>query len=414
MKKIVIVLLLVFLLYSCGEMELLPLGKKYDVGTSVFELADESRSESYTEDPSDKRKIQVRVWYPAKPDQEGEPAFYNSKGVARQFQKFFGIPSFLMEGGKGRALIDIEPEKEGFPVLIFNHGWTSWEGQNAASMERFASNGYIVLAINHPYETLHTDFLDGSEASYNDPVYLEQMKVMNKNADKTGSTMSALYQPVLQAENESQFREAMVNLAKSETYSLITDSIGRQTDDTEFLINSLERLNSDVSFLLYGILQTDNIGILGHSFGGIVCGELSIRGMTQVKAGISYDSPQIFTEIDKDLSLKNPYMFISSTEVNYGKHELDLSGINDIYTELTEKSVYNASISGTAHFNFSDMSYIGFLKKTPMLGSIDNLRALEIIDRVTLEYFDYYLKGGQKPFAGWEAEIPEWIVSAKN
>ena len=37
----------------------------YGIGTQVFFWTDEKRSEQYTTDPTDLRKLQVQIWYPA-------------------------------------------------------------------------------------------------------------------------------------------------------------------------------------------------------------------------------------------------------------------------------------------------------------------------------------------------------------
>src|SRR6185369_15956922 len=48
----------------------------YAVGTYDTLWIDQRRSEPYTKDPSDKRRLPMRIWYPAEPVAGGAPANY--------------------------------------------------------------------------------------------------------------------------------------------------------------------------------------------------------------------------------------------------------------------------------------------------------------------------------------------------
>ena len=51
--------------------------------------------------------------------------------------------------------------KRKFPLLVFSHGWGNPTFLYTAELEDIASHGYIVAAVDHPYDTAFTQFPDG-------------------------------------------------------------------------------------------------------------------------------------------------------------------------------------------------------------------------------------------------------------
>src|SRR5262245_2267750 len=55
-----------------------PLKGPFAVGTHEYLWVDQNRAETFTKDPSDRRHLLVRVWYPAEPTPALQPALYVS------------------------------------------------------------------------------------------------------------------------------------------------------------------------------------------------------------------------------------------------------------------------------------------------------------------------------------------------
>ncbi|MGL1892741.1 MAG: hypothetical protein OCD02_14010 [Spirochaetaceae bacterium] len=408
MYKIVLVIISISLLFSCTEQEYLELTGDYSIGTSVFELEDKSRLEYYSEEVSENRTIVIRAWYPIEAKSGKTLPQYNGKGVAKEFQKLFGIPSFLMKDNIGRAYTDGSPLKGKYPVVIFNHGFSSWESQNATTMEEISSNGYVVLSINHPYESLFTQFNNMDSVKFSIPGYKDKLKAMNKDIDDITNELIQMVKTIKEATTEKLYKEAVIKITQSKAYKPVFPSLKLWIEDTAFLISSLNDIN------LSNIIDSDNIAVIGHSFGGLVSSELSMLGISGIKCGISYDGPVLFDNMNKDISLKTPFLFLASTNAKYGKTVVDLSGQNDFLTTKTDKKVISGSINGSGHYNFSDMGYVSFLKRTSMLGPIDGVKSLQIMNGITLSYLDHHLKGEVDPTNSWLKIYPEWNVSRSN
>ncbi len=55
----------------------------------------------------------------------------------------------------------IAPGKQKFPLLLFSHGWGNPTFLYTAELQDIVSHGYIVVAVDHPYDTAYTRFPDG-------------------------------------------------------------------------------------------------------------------------------------------------------------------------------------------------------------------------------------------------------------
>jgi len=127
----------------------------YDVGTSAFSLMDEGRDEIHTDDPNDKRELFVEVWYPGELEEKITPKSLWSELYSGQRDVVKFTLNYLKRV-KTHSYPDIPPapDEGQFPLLLFNHGLQMFTSQSTLLMEHLASNGYIVVSIAHPYESL--------------------------------------------------------------------------------------------------------------------------------------------------------------------------------------------------------------------------------------------------------------------
>jgi predicted dienelactone hydrolase len=145
----------------------------YAVSTTVVEWTDPDRPETWTTDPADVRTLQAQIWYPAEasPD-EVERALNMGRSeaeanvVAEAFADYLGFPSFLLDDlvvARTNAVPDapVASGKERFPVVLFTPGMGVGRSTNTAWAEELASHGYVVAALDHPYDSAVVVFADG-------------------------------------------------------------------------------------------------------------------------------------------------------------------------------------------------------------------------------------------------------------
>ncbi len=136
----------------------------YAVGTTVLGWTDPDRPETATAEPDDRRAVVVQLWYPARPSPAGvERARYlgrterEARAVARGLTGYLGVPGFLLdELPQARShAVPGAPAADGgrWPVVVFSPGLGGVRTQNTAWAEELAGRGYVVAALDHPYDS---------------------------------------------------------------------------------------------------------------------------------------------------------------------------------------------------------------------------------------------------------------------
>ncbi|NEZ45221.1 hypothetical protein GQA12_27445 [Paenibacillus alvei] len=141
------------------------------VGTTLYHWVDDRREEPFTKDPNDRRELMVQMYYPASDKGEGnrEPYIRNAHEVAKGLEEDLSIPAFVLGHlnlVKSNAFTEalLSDAESRYPVLIFSHGLNGFRNQNTFQVEELASQGYIVLCIDHSYDAAATVFPDGRTA----------------------------------------------------------------------------------------------------------------------------------------------------------------------------------------------------------------------------------------------------------
>ncbi len=101
----------------------------YAVGTREFTIAD------------DTRPLKVTVWYPALNPDNAEPSVVYNEGIVI---------------ATGSALRDAPPDAGSapYPLIVFSHGSGGIRFQSAFYTEHLASHGFVVIAPDHPGNTV--------------------------------------------------------------------------------------------------------------------------------------------------------------------------------------------------------------------------------------------------------------------
>ncbi len=339
----------------------------YPVGTVTHHWIDTSRSETFTEDPADHRELMVQIWYPAEPTPRAKSGPYtvDADVIAPVLAKVqFGLPPFVFSHLRhirtnaipNAVVAETQPR---YPVLLFSPGRGGLRVQNTFQVEELVSHGYVVVGIDHPYAAAATVFPDG------------RMVPMDSRL------------------KDKHFLES---------------KIGVLVGDARFVLDQLETLNaSDPNGQFQGRLDLSQVGIFGHSLGGIVAAE-ACHFDARFKAGLNLDTyvPQSVVES----GLSQPFMFITRDTVTMEKElarwdpekrqaaiDEQMNSIQATFDRLQRKG-YLVKIHSMFHYNATDLplltpltSVIGFA------GPIDTARAHQIINVYTQAFFDKHLKG---------------------
>ncbi|MFD9123535.1 alpha/beta hydrolase family protein [Kitasatospora sp. NPDC059571] len=140
------------------------------VGTTGLHLVDASRKDPWQ--PGHSRELMVTLWYPARPGQSDAVAPQLPAGTAAAFaaslQQQFGLPTDTADwaGTETHSRTDAPAQatQAGLPVVLYSPGATGLRGQGTVLAEELASRGYLVVAIDHTYESLAVEFPDGRVA----------------------------------------------------------------------------------------------------------------------------------------------------------------------------------------------------------------------------------------------------------
>ncbi len=345
----------------------------YSVGTRDIYI-ELDREEVITADKTDKRRFMVKAWYPTNVT-SGEEDLYVDQGGRNGFAQKYGLPPSMLnylnkvETGVYR---NIEIADETFPVLIFSHGYNSKANGYYALLTELVSQGYVVFAINHTYESTGTTFPDGTEA-YFDYDYAGQIEA---------GTWEKIEPAIQTIRDGLSFEEQHPLVQKALSTYFVIDIIERWTFDIVDVVNKLDEWNKAGFFK--DRLDVSNVGVFGHSRGGGAAGE-SLLVDSRIKAGANLDGVQWGQIVDT--MFQKPFLFLSS---DWPSDHEDLN--SHAYVNKSSSFFYEGTILQSGHSNFMDIPYMIPLQALNQAGEIDPDLAIEIASKVTTSFFDRHLK----------------------
>lgn len=336
----------------------------YQVGTRLYELTDESRREIYS-GRDEARRFMIQVWYPSEANSSTEkaPWMANAEIVAPAIAGTIDMPSFFLDH---LALVkvpaykelDVAQTEQGFPVILFSHGWKGFNAQNTGQALELASHGYVVVGVQHTYGAAIAVFPDGTVAHYN---------------------------PSGLASDDTPIEE----------YEIIAHKLVNQwAEDLGFTLNFMEEQNRDPDSALYKRLDLSHLGAYGHSTGGGAaiqfCGTdtrcKALLGMDPFMRPVSYEVI--------DIGVTQPSFFMFSQG---WLDDVDNRRSNELFNRFLPH-VSDAwdviSIDGAAHFDFSDLPLLSPLApQLGLKGPINGKRVTTIVNDYLLSFFNATLRG---------------------
>ncbi len=334
----------------------------YPVGTRIYELVNSSRKELYS-GKDEARRFMIQVWYPSEAGTSTEQARWmdNAEIYAPAVSQEIGMPSFFLGH---LALVKVPAYKnaevaqtdKAFPVILFSHGWNGFNAQNTGQALQLASNGFVVVGVQHPYGAVITVFPDGTVA-LNNP-------------------------------------SALPDGAPQDEYEIAAHKLVDQwSGDLAYALSYMESQNSDSTSPFYGAVDMQRVGVYGHSTGGGAaiqfCGThpecKALLGMDPFMRPVSYEV------IDSGTTQPSFFMFSQRwiDDVDSRNNEL----FHRFFPHVKD-SLGVISINGTAHYDFADLPLLSPLApQLGLKGPINGKRVVAIVNDYLLSFFEATLNG---------------------
>ncbi|MER5867519.1 dienelactone hydrolase family protein [Kitasatospora sp. NPDC002040] len=328
------------------------------VGTRVLQWTDPLRPETFTADPDDRRTVVVQLWYPAQqipPDAQRAQYLGRTEQEARTVSaalaRGVGLPDFLFDGvprARSRSVFDapVADGGERFPVVLFSPGSGGVRTQNTAWAEELASHGYVVAALDHPYDSAAVVLADGrtvttATSSSGDPDQDEKL-----------------------AAGWTAIRAA----------------------DLGFALTRLEALDrGETADPLTGRLDSGRVAVTGHSMGGAAALQAA-RQDHRFAAVIDLDG---FPHGPASPALDRPALALTQA-VTPATDPRYLPRLTEALNSSTETG-YRLTVPGAAHLTFMDGPL--YLPPVPsIVGTLGRSASPRLVAAATLTFLDAVLR----------------------
>ncbi len=349
---------------------------KYAVGATVVEWTDPDRPETWTTDPDDVRELQAQIWYPAEamPD-DVERAQYLGRSeaeasiVAGALADYLGLPRLVFDSaamGHTNAVPDapVAPGTEQFPVVLFTPGMGAGRTTNTAWAEELASHGYVVAALDHPYDSAAVAFADGR-------------------------TVRRPQFPISSDGDGYRLGEALAAVKASDLSATLT------------YLNRLD--NGGVESVLAGRLDTDRAAVAGMSAGAGGAFQAA-RADDRFSAVIALDG---FPYDAGPGPYDQPVLALTS-QVGLDNNPRYPPALKRML-ELSTSTGYMLVIPGTAHPTFTDAP-LWWPPAPSLIGSLGRTEGHRIIAEVTIGFLNAELRGQPADLPGLFSEYGELTV----
>jgi pimeloyl-ACP methyl ester carboxylesterase len=339
----------------------------FAIGRTTYTWVNNAETDELAPSPGAKREVVVWIWYPAAAATSTARAEYLPAPWRLALAQHSGalMSQFLTRDlslvrAHSASDPDVSSEQRSYPVVIMRAGGGALTTDFTTLAEDLASHGYIVVGFDAPYRTFVV-VLPGNRVVTRPP------------ADDPES---------LPADQLSRLANKLLPM---------------WTSDTKFVVNQLQRLNAaDPSGKFTGRLDTERLGMFGHSFGGAQALQFC-HDDPRCQAGIDIDGAPFGSVVQE--GLKQPFMFIlsdHSREVSDPASKQIHADLQSVYDHLPNGRLFIA-IRGANHFTFSDQillksHYVIGLMRILGVSGLDQRRGLAITTEYVHTFFDVYLK----------------------
>jgi len=294
--------------------ELPPPSGPYAVGTQVFRWVDETRAEPRTKAPDDLRNVVVQAWYPAAEGARGPRAPYiDGLGRLPTFVSLFpGLAMAYYGRIDTHAVVGAAPAaaRPRWPVVLFSPGYGASRAFYTGLVADLASRGFVVLAVDHPYEVAVTELASGRIAT-----------AIERFAGDAPDGAARMAQ-------QEHVRAA----------------------DLRFVLDRIAL--PDALGALSGHLDLDRVAAIGHSFGGAAA-LLAMAEDPRIAAAANLDGTLYGTLPEQHLS--RPVLLLESDR-RVTRHSPAYVDGNQRLLRNLGAVAYRFEIRATNHYSFTDAS----------------------------------------------------------
>ena len=307
----------------------------------------------------------------------------------------------------------------GLPVVFYSHGYTSYLNQNTVLMEELASHGYIVVSVQHTYDSAATAFPDGTVAPP-DPALTEVAAEQGERPSQAdalaGDTLDARLEGALAYQEFAVRNGDRIAIASTQTW----------VADRLFVHDTLQDAPPQAVADISRAGDFDNVGEVGMSFGGAISGQICTFD-PRCAAGVNMDGGN-FPFLSFNANMPAPFLMFHSDVGNlYAAMERPLAegkqarGFNEFSYERiaeagTHAGVYRVSLKGSQHLGLSDSSlFVG----QPIAGILFGTAPANIMigaqNDVIRGFLDMHLRRQANDFPAKQlADYKDWVVPISN
>jgi dienelactone hydrolase len=281
----------------------------YRIGSQIFRWKDHARLEGLTEDPGDHREVIVQAWYPATDSGQGVRIPYLD-GLDKLPPKVSILPRFLLRrwdlvetwADQGVA---VKADNCAWPVVIFSPGYGASRAFYTSLIAGLASEGFVVLALDHPYEAAIVELSDG----------------------RIATTVEKFASPDASRTRFMETRQAL------------------RVEDIRFVLDHLDWLPFAKA------LNRDRVAAIGHSFGGASAAR-SLESDSRLFAAANIDGT-IYGAISEE-PLRKPFLLLESDPKDTGHSETYMEG-NRKFLARAGKLGRRERLANANHYSFTDV-----------------------------------------------------------
>ncbi|MER5632347.1 alpha/beta hydrolase family protein [Streptomyces nitrosporeus] len=336
----------------------LPAGP-YSIGTEVLHLTDHSRTDPWVP-TAGARELMASVHYPARSGGAGGTAPYMSTEEARLMlaQRALDgvVPAATVSSTRTHARSGARPARGRFPLVLLSPGFGTPRATLTSLAEDLAGRGYVVVSVDHAYESSGTSFPGG--------------RVLTCSAcDRVEAA------PTEEAEREL----------------LGSVSTGRAAD-LSFVLDRLTGRHP--AWRHAGMIDTGRIAAAGHSIGGNAAVS-TMRADRRVDAGIDMDGTFFDPVPGRGLDGR-PLLMLGTESLHHP------GGPDDSWdTGWSRLDGWKRwlTVEGSGHFTFTDLPVLAGQLGLPVdpAAPLPAARSTGITRGYVAAFLDLHLKGRPRP-----------------
>jgi predicted dienelactone hydrolase len=229
----------------------------------------------------------------------------------------------------------------------------------------------VVCSIDHTYHAFFTKQTDGEMIIANMDFINETIAVTNEDYDT------------------------------QKTYELTSQWLKLRQQDMNFVLEEIlkgtKQADADE---VYQLIDTDKIGLFGHSMGGATAAALG-RDRSDIDAVIVVDGTMLGEEIGfengKTILKSDAYPIPILNLYNEDHYEDAKQAGMDYANSYASANAFDAReivIKGSGHLNYTDLPLFSpTLAKMLGTGEVDSRYCIETTNQIIIKYFNHYLKG---------------------